>query len=74
MSSAVGRRLGLDLALLWLWCRPEAIAPIPPLPWEPPYAVGVALKSPPPKKKDDQTQSRGRATVLEVSEPPARHE
>ena len=25
-----------DLALLWLWCRPAAIAPIQPLAWEPP--------------------------------------
>ena len=27
-----------DPALLWLWCRPAAIAPIQPLAWEPPYA------------------------------------
>ena len=33
-----------DLALLWLWCRLEATAPIRPLAWEPPYASGVALK------------------------------
>ena len=33
-----------DLALLWLWCRPVVIALIRPLAWEPPYAVGVALK------------------------------
>ena len=34
-----------DLALLWLWrSRLAAIAPIGPLAWEPPYAVGVALK------------------------------
>ena len=31
-------------ALLWLWCRPAATAPIRPLAWEPPYAVCVALK------------------------------
>ena len=29
-----------DLALLWLWCRPAATAPIRPLAWEPPYAAG----------------------------------
>ena len=28
-----------------LWCRPAAVAPIRPLAWEPPYAVGVALKN-----------------------------
>ena len=33
-----------DLALLWLWCRTAATAPIGPLAWEPPYAVGAALK------------------------------
>ena len=33
-----------DPALLWLWCRPAAVTPIRPLAWEPPYAVGVALK------------------------------
>ena len=34
-----------DPALLWLWCRPAAAAPIGPLAWEPPNAAGVALKS-----------------------------
>ena len=32
------------LALLWLWCRLAATTPIRPLAWEPPYAVGAALK------------------------------
>ena len=36
-------RHGSDLAWLWLW--PAAIAPIWPLAWELPYALGVALKS-----------------------------
>ena len=31
-----------DLALPWLWRRPVAIAPIRPLAWEPPYAMGAA--------------------------------
>ena len=34
-----------DLALLWLWCRPAAAAPVRPLAWEPPYAESAALKS-----------------------------
>ena len=34
--------LGSHMAVLW--CRPAAAAPIPPLAWEFPYAVGVALK------------------------------
>ena len=33
-----------DLALLWLWSRLAAIAPIRPLAWEPPHAVGAALE------------------------------
>ena len=44
MSCGVGHRRGLDLALLWLWCRLAATALIGPLAWEPPYAVGAALK------------------------------
>ena len=42
MSCGVGRRLGLDLVLLWLWHRLAAAAPIGPLAWEPPYASGAA--------------------------------
>ena len=44
MSCGVGRTQGSDLALLWLWCRLAATVPIGPLAWEPPYAVGAALK------------------------------
>ena len=44
MSCGVGRRRGSDLVWLWLWCRPVATVPIGPLSWEPPYAVGAALK------------------------------
>ena len=51
MSCGVGCRCGSDPALLWLWHRPAAMAPIRPLAWEPPYAVGVALKK---KTKDTQ--------------------
>ena len=40
----VGHRRSSDPVLLWLWCRPAAIAPIGPLAWEPPCAVGAALK------------------------------
>ena len=44
MSCGIGRRRGLDLALLWLWHRLVATALIRPLAWEPAYAVGVALE------------------------------
>ena len=52
MSCGVGGRHGLDLALLWLWHRPVATAPIGPLAWEPPYATGVSLKR--QKKKQNK--------------------
>ena len=42
LSRGVGRRCGSDPALLWLWLWPAAIAPIGPLAWQPPYAMGVA--------------------------------
>ena len=41
MSCGVGHRRGLDLALLWLWCRPAAAALIQPLAWELPCATGA---------------------------------
>ena len=44
MSCGVGRRCGLDPALLWLWCRLAATTPIRPLAWEPPYAMEAALE------------------------------
>ena len=44
VSCGVGRRRGSNLALLWLWHRLAAAAPIRPLAWELPYAMGEALK------------------------------
>ena len=51
ISCGVGPRCGWDLALLWLWHRLTAIAPIKPLAWEPPYVAGADLKRPKKKKK-----------------------
>ena len=45
MSCGTGRRCGSDPELLWLWCKLAAKAQIQPLAWEPPYAVGAALKT-----------------------------
>ena len=36
--------MSYDPSLLWLWGRPAAVAPVGPLAWETPYAVGIALK------------------------------
>jgi len=41
-------------ALLWLWRRPMATAPIRPLAWEPPYATGAALEKTKKKKKEEE--------------------
>ena len=48
MSYGVGHGLSSDPMLMWLWYWPAAVALIPPLAWELPYAMGVALK----KKKN----------------------
>ena len=53
MSCGVGCRRGSDPALLWLWRRPVATAPIRPLAWEPPYAAGAALE----KAKRQKTEA-----------------
>ena len=60
MSYDVGCRYGLDLALLWLWRRVAAVAPIRPLSREPPYAIGSALKR----------QKKKRKKLLKVEEDP----
>ena len=49
MNCGVSLRCSSDLALLWLWRMPVATAPIQHLAWEPPYAMGVAVKK---KKKE----------------------
>ena len=51
MSCGVVPRHSLDPALLWLCCRPVAIAPIRTIAWEPPYAVEAALEKAKKKKK-----------------------
>ena len=57
MSCGVGRRCGWDPALLWLWRRPAAMAPIRLLAWELPYATYAPLKSKKQKKKEEVTQA-----------------
>ena len=55
MSCDVGHRLSSGPVLLWLGYRPAAIAPIPPLAWEPPYATGAPLKR---KRKKGKREGR----------------
>ena len=57
MSCVVHRR-GLDLVLLWRWCRSAAVAPIQPLAWELPHAVDESLKAKRERQTDRQTQDQ----------------
>ena len=52
--------IGSDLVLLWLWCRPADAALIRPLAWEPPYAMGAALKGQKTKKKKKKDREEGK--------------
>ena len=56
----VGRRRGSDPTLLWLRLWPAATAPIRPLAWKPPYAMGVALE----KTKREGKKKRERDVAL----------
>ena len=58
VSCGIGCRHGSDPAFLWLWSRLAATAPIRPLAWEPPYAVGAAQEmAKRQKKKKSKTPS-----------------
>ena len=54
LSCGIGRRLGSDPVLLWLWSRPAATAPSGPLAWEPPYAAGVSLEKAKKEKRKEK--------------------
>ena len=55
MSCGAGCRHGWDPALLWLWHRPVATAPIGPLAWEPPHAAEGAQEM---AKKDKKKKKK----------------
>ena len=59
MSCGVRYRHSADLALLWLWRRPAAVAPIRPLAWESPYVMGVTLK-----RQKKQTNKQKKSTSM----------
>ena len=63
----VGHRCGLNLALLWLWCRLAETAPIRPLAWEPLYAVGVALKRQKDRKKKKERKVMTNAAMMTLN-------
>ena len=62
MSCGVGGRRRSDPTLLWLWRRPATTALIRPLAWEPPYAMGAALKRQKKKKKRPRNSPTPSAT------------
>ena len=56
VSCGVGRRRGSDPALLRLWRRLAATAPVRLLSWEPPYAPGAAQEIAKRQKKKNNFQ------------------
>ena len=69
VSCGVGHRRGLDLALLWLWHRLAATAPVRPLVWEPPHAMGVALKGQKKKKVKKKKRSGVPVWAQQIKKP-----
>ena len=65
MSCGVGCRHGSDLAVLWLWHRPAATAPILLLAWEPPYAAGATNST-----KIKKTTFMGLGAIIPASDLP----
>ena len=58
MSCGIGHRCVSDPKLLWLWRRLVATAPIGPLAWEPPCAVGVAQEMAKRQQQQEQQQQK----------------
>ena len=56
----LGCGIAVTVALVWLWRRAATAAPIRPLAWELPKAVGAALKS---QKKRKKKRERERERV-----------
>ena len=62
----VGQRRGSDPALLRLWRRPAATAPIWPLAWEPPCATSAALgKAKRQKQTNKPNKTKNRTTEMD---------
>ena len=65
MSCGVGCGRSSDPALLWLWRWLAAAAPIRPLAWEPPYAMG----SGPRKGKKTKINNKVKTSVIKKKGP-----
>ena len=69
MGCGVGCRRSSDPALLWLWCRPVATAPVRTKDWEPNKAAGVnKKKKKKKKKKKDGTSEKKKINELRTEE------
>ena len=66
MSCDVRHRCSSDPALLWLWHRPAAVAPIQPLVQEPPYATSTALKKKKRQKKK-RKKKKNKTCLIQVA-------
>ena len=55
-----------DLALLWLWCRSAALAPIQPLAWELPCVPGVALKRKRERRKEGRKKEKEKKEKYDI--------
>ena len=64
VSCGVGHRRGSDPALLWLWHRLVATAPIRPLAWELPYAVGCGRGPRNGKKTKKKTKTKTKVLYI----------
>ena len=58
ISCDVGHRRGLDPSLLWLGCRPAAVAPICPLALKPSKTEGEKKKNQKAKKKKKKEEKK----------------
>ena len=52
--------------MLWLWRRTVATAPIGPLAWEPPYAMGVAQRNSKKTGKKKKRRDKEAVSVLYI--------
>ena len=66
MSCGVVCRCGSDPALLWLWCRPVATAPVQSLARELPYATDAVLKS--KKQKANKWKKQSKVDNIQLRE------
>ena len=70
MSCGVGCRHSSDPALLWLWHRPVATAPIRPLAWEPLYATSAALEKTKKKEREKEADTVAPVTAGAIDPQP----